>query len=299
MEQIKTTIQKVGPTDADVLILGENGTGKELVARAIHRHSSRREKPFVSVDMGAITESLFESEMFGHVKGAFTDAKADRAGRFEIASGSTLFLDEIGNLSQPNQAKLLTTLQNREVTRVGSNISKRVDIRLVCATNMPIQDMIQQKTFRADLLYRINTVEIHLPSLEERPEDIPSLIDHFLKVYARKYNKPPMRIHKETIKKLEAYSWPGNVRELQHALERALIMSDGPILQPSDFFLSMSENISNQEEGVAFDSYNLDEVDKTVIRKVLSNHQGNVSKAARELGLTRTSLYRRMEKYGL
>jgi DNA-binding NtrC family response regulator len=299
MEQIKTTIQKVGPTDADVLILGENGTGKELVARAIHRHSSRREKPFVSVDMGAITESLFESEMFGHVKGAFTDAKADRAGRFEIASGSTLFLDEIGNLSQPNQAKLLTTLQNREVTRVGSNISKRVDIRLVCATNMPIQDMIQQKTFRADLLYRINTVEIHLPSLEERPEDIPSLIDHFLKVYARKYNKPPMRIHKETIKKLEAYSWPGNVRELQHALERALIMSDGPILQPSDFFLSMSENISDREEGVAFDSYNLDEVDKTVIRKVLSNHQGNVSKAARELGLTRTSLYRRMEKYGL
>lgn len=219
--------------------------------------------------------------------------------RFEIASGSTLFLDEIGNLSQPNQAKLLTTLQNREVTRVGSNISKRVEIRLVCATNMPIQDMIQQKTFRADLLYRINTVEIHLPSLEERPEDIPSLIDHFLKVYARKYNKPPMRIHKETIKKLEAYSWPGNVRELQHALERALIMSDGPILQPSDFFLSMSENISDREEGVAFDSYNLDEVDKTVIRKVLSNHQGNVSKAARELGLTRTSLYRRMEKYGL
>ncbi|MEE2992123.1 MAG: sigma-54 dependent transcriptional regulator [Gemmatimonadota bacterium] len=299
MEQIKTTIQKVGPTDADVLILGENGTGKELVARAIHRHSSRKEKPFVSVDMGAITENLFESEMFGHVKGGFTDAKADRAGRFEIASGSTLFLDEIGNLSQPNQAKLLTTLQNREVTRVGSNISKRVDIRLVCATNMPIQDMIQQKTFRADLLYRINTVEIHLPSLEERPEDIPSLIDHFLKVYARKYNKPPMRIHKETIKKLEAYSWPGNVRELQHALERALIMSDGPILQPSDFFLSMSENISDREEGVAFDSYNLDEVDKTVIRKVLSNHQGNVSKAARELGLTRTSLYRRMEKYGL
>lgn len=204
MEQIKTTIQKVGPTDADVLILGENGTGKELVARAVHRHSSRREKPFVSVDMGAITENLFESEMFGHVKGALTDAKADRAGRFEIASGSTLFLDEIGNLSQPNQAKLLTTLQNREVTRVGANISKRVDIRLVCATNMPIQDMIQQKTFRADLLYRINTVEIHLPSLEERPEDIPSLIDHFLKVYARKYNKPPMRIHKGTIKKLEA-----------------------------------------------------------------------------------------------
>lgn len=299
MQQVKTTIRKVGPTDADVLILGENGTGKELVARAIHRHSSRGEKPFVSVDMGAITETLFESEMFGHVKGAFTDAKTDRAGRFEIASGSTLFLDEIGNLSQPSQAKLLTTLQNREVTRVGSNTAKPVDIRLICATNMPIQAMIQEKTFRSDLLYRINTVEIHLPPLRDRTEDIPALVDHFLAIYARKYNKPPMRVQAATVKKLESYAWPGNIRELQHALERAIIMSDGPMLEPADFFLPVSEQVSGQEEDMAFDSYNLDDVDKTVIRKVLSRHQGNVSKAARELGLTRTSLYRRMEKYGL
>ena len=299
MQKVKSTIQKVGPTDADVLILGENGTGKELVARAIHRHSPRCDKPFVSVDMGAITESLFESEMFGHVKGAFTDAKADRAGRFEIASGSTLFLDEIGNLSPTSQAKLLTTLENRQVTRIGANIPKPIDIRLICATNMPIQDMIQQKTFRADLLYRINTIEIQLPPLAERTEDIPSLIEHFLTGYARKYNKPPMRIHAATIKKLETYAWPGNVRELQHALERAVIMSEGPVLQPADCFLSMSDGTSEQGEDVAFDSYNLDDVDKTVIRKVLSKHQGNVSKAARELGLTRTSLYRRMEKYDL
>jgi transcriptional regulator with PAS, ATPase and Fis domain len=248
--------------------------------------------------MGAIPETLFESEMFGHVKGAFTDARADRAGRFEVAAGSTLFLDEIGNLSLPNQAKLLTALQNRQITRVGSNAPRPVDIRLVCATNLPIHDLVQTKRFRADLLYRINTVEIRLPPLRERVEDLPALADHFLDMYARKYGKPPRQVSPATLKKLEDYHWPGNVRELQHAIERAVIMSDAPALQPSDFFFSAAEGAAD-EEHLAFPSYNLDDVDRMVIRKVLIRHQGNVSKAARELGLTRTSLYRRMEKYGL
>ena len=296
MLQVKATIQKVAPTDANVLILGENGTGKELVARAIHRQSSRAKAAFVSVDMGSISETLFESELFGHVKGAFTDAKEDRAGRFEIASGSTLFLDEIGNLSLPNQAKLLTVLENRQIIRVGSNVPRPVDIRLICATNMLIHDMVQEKTFRPDLLYRINTVEITLPTLRDRPEDLPALVDHFLEIYAQKYSAWPNRVTAATMKKLESYHWPGNIRELQHAIERAVIMSDESTLQPSDFFFSSHDTA---DDGMVFDTYNLDDVDKTVIRKVLSKHYGNVSKAAKELGLTRTSLYRRMEKYGL
>ncbi|NUM69415.1 MAG: sigma-54-dependent Fis family transcriptional regulator [Ignavibacteriaceae bacterium] len=296
MQRVFSTIQKVAQTEANVLILGENGTGKELIARELHRQSKRKQEVFISVDMGALSETLFESELFGHMKGAFTDAKEERAGRFEAASGGTLFLDEIGNLSLPLQAKLLTVLQNRQIVRLGSNQPRPIDIRLICATNLPIHEMVTQKRFRQDLLYRINTVEIHVPPLRERTEDIPLLVEHFLKAYAKKYQKPLPRVNAATLKKLEKYHWPGNVRELQHALERAVIMGETQVLQPTDFLLVASES---REDGLVFDNYNLEEVEKAVIRKTISKHGGNISQAARELGLTRTSLYRRLEKYGL
>jgi DNA-binding NtrC family response regulator len=296
MQKVFAAIQKVAKTAANVLILGENGTGKELVARELHRQSQRANEVFISVDMGALSETLFESELFGHVKGAFTDAKEDRAGRFEAASDGTLFLDEIGNLSLPLQAKLLTVLQNQQVTRLGSNKPRPVDIRLICATNMPIYEMVARKEFRQDLLYRINTVEIHLPPLRERIEDISLLVDHFLAAYAKKYQKTVKRLNAATMKKLEKYSWPGNVRELQHAVERAVIMSDAPVLQPSDFFFAAPEA---KEDALVFEDYNLEDVEKVVIQKALSKHGGNISHAAKELGLTRAALYRRLEKYGL
>ena len=296
MQQVFATIRKVAATDANVLILGENGTGKELVARELHRQSRRSQEVFISVDMGAISETLFESELFGHIKGAFTGAKEDRPGRFEIADGGTLFLDEIGNLSMPLQAKILTVIQSRKVTRVGANQARDIDIRLICATNLPILEMVSQKEFRQDLLYRINTVEIHLPPLRERQEDIPLLADHFLRVYATKYRKPPLRLNAATLGKLQKYHWPGNVRELQHAIERAIIMSDTPVLQPGDFFFSSADS---GEDSLFFENYNLEEVEKLVIRKAITKHAGNISQAARELGLTRASLYRRLEKYGL
>ncbi|MEJ2506566.1 MAG: sigma-54 dependent transcriptional regulator [Ignavibacteriaceae bacterium] len=297
MQNVFNTITKVAGTDANVLILGENGTGKELVARALHKQSKRANEVFISVDMGAITSTLFESELFGHVKGAFTDAKEDRAGRFEVASGGTIFLDEIGNLPPELQAKLLTVLQNRQVARVGSNKYKEIDIRLICATNTQIRKSVAEKKFRQDLLYRINTVEIQLPPLRERTEDILLLAEYFLSIYKKKYNKPGLQLGPLTIKKLENYDWPGNVRELQHSIERSIILSDSDVLQPSDFMLRPLEELDEQK--VVFDNYNLDEVEKTIIQKVLSNNDGNISKAAKELGLTRTSLYRRMEKYGL
>jgi len=296
MEAVFSTTQKVAKTDANVLILGENGTGKELVARELHRQSPRADEVFISVDMGALSETLFESELFGHVKGAFTDAKEDRVGRFEVASGGTLFLDEIGNLSLPLQAKLLSVIDSRKVTRLGSNKPIEVDVRLICATNMPIHEMVTENKFRQDLLYRINTVEIHVPPLRERPEDIPLLINHFLKTYCKKYNKPLKKISAATLKKLEKYQWPGNVRELQHALERAVIMSDSMVFQPSDFFFPSPEA---KEEGLIFEDYNLEEIEKLIIRKTITKHRGNISHAAKELGLSRTSLYRRLEKYGL
>ena len=296
MERVFSAIGKVAETDANVLILGENGTGKELAARSLHRQSLRANEVFISVDVGALTETLFESELFGHVKGAFTDAKEDRAGRFEVASGGTLFLDEIGNLSLPLQAKLLSVLESRRVTRLGSHKPRSVDVRLVCATNMPIHEMVSQHTFRQDLLYRINTVEIHLPPLRGRTEDIPTLVDHFLTVYVKKYHKPHLRITPATMLKLQKYPWPGNIRELRHAIERAVIMSDSHVLQPSDFLLRAPDM---DRKNVVFDTYNLEGVEKAVIRKVLSKHGGNVSHTARELGLTRASLYRRLEKYGL
>ncbi|NIM97375.1 MAG: response regulator [candidate division Zixibacteria bacterium] len=296
MHQVFATIRKVARTDANVLILGENGTGKELAAREIHRQSTRFDEVFISVDMGAIPETLFESELFGHVKGAFTDAKENRAGRFEMASGGTLFLDEIGNLHLPLQAKLLAALQNRTVTRVGSSTLVPIDIRLICATNTPIYEMVEENRFRQDLLYRINTVEIRLPPLREHAEDIPLLVQHFLGVYCRKYQKPTKKVQPSTLTRLEKYSWPGNVRELRHAVERAVIMSDSDALEPEDFFLTQSRA---KRDGLALESYNLDSVEERVIRKVLAKHGGNVSHAAKELGLTRTSLYRRMQKYGL
>ncbi|MDX9845714.1 MAG: sigma-54 dependent transcriptional regulator [Tenuifilaceae bacterium] len=297
MLEVFNTIKKVAKTDANVLILGENGTGKELVARALHRDSPRNDEVFISVDLGSIAETLFESELFGHEKGAFTDAKKDKPGRFEIASAGTLFLDEIGNLSQPMQAKLLTIIERREVVRVGSNKPKSIDVRLICATNNNIHQMVSESAFRQDLLYRINTVEIHLPPLRERYGDIPILATHFLGVYTKKYKKKIKSISAEAIKKLEIYSWPGNVRELQHAIERAVIMSDSNILQPDDFFLSSTKSTS--KGGVEFETYNLDDIERMIITKVLKQFQGNITQAATELGITRTSLYRRMEKYDL
>jgi len=287
-------IDKVAKTDANVLILGENGTGKELIARAIHQRSLRKDHSFVTVDMGAITESLFESELFGHKKGAFTDAREDRPGRFELASGGTLFLDEIGNLSMALQSKLLTALQSRQVTRVGANQPVSVDIRLICATNMPLHKMVAEGTFRQDLLYRINTVEIPVPPLSDRVEDIPLLAQHYLGYYAKKYHKMVTRISPEAMDKLKRYAWPGNIRELQHSIERAVIMTDSDMLQETDFILSRSLSNNNTSN-----TLNLDEVEKAAIARALQMHNGNISKAADELGLTRASLYRRMEKYGL
>jgi DNA-binding NtrC family response regulator len=289
MQQVFATIDKVASTDADVLILGENGTGKELVARALRRQSRRAGEVFISVDMGAIAETLFESELFGHMRGAFTDAREDRPGRFELASGGTLFLDEIGNLSMAMQAKLLSVLETRKVTRLGSNKPREIDI-------MPIYDMLARNEFRQDLLYRMNTVEINLPLLRERQEDISLLVDHFLAMFSRKYQKTINGVSAPALKKLQKYQWPGNIRELRHTLERAIILAESPMLQPTDFLFPESEK---EVEGLVFDNYNLDDVEKTVIRKALKKNEGNVSHAAKELGLTRTSLYRRMEKYGL
>lgn len=293
IKEVFALIDKVAKTDANVLILGENGTGKELIARAIHQRSLRHNNSFVAVDMGAITETLFESELFGHKKGAFTDAREDRPGRFEMAHGGTLFLDEIGNLNLSLQSKLLSALQSRQITRVGANKPISVDIRLICATNMPLHEMVKQGTFRQDLLYRINTVEIHVPPLADRVEDIPLLASHYLKVYARKYHKAVTGITPGAVEKLKRYPWPGNIRELQHAIERAVIMTDNDMLQESDFLFNRPQNIS------AAETLNLDEVEKSAIVKALNLYGGNISKAAAELGLTRASLYRRMEKYGL
>lgn len=296
MQKVYTAISKVAATDASVLILGGNGTGKELVARALHNNSQRAEEPFISVDLTSISESLFESELFGHTKGSFTDAKVDRPGRFEIASGGTLFLDEIGNLPMPLQAKILTMLERREVTRVGSNKPISIDIRLICATNMPLHQMIEDGKFRQDLLYRINTVEIDLPPLRERFGDIPLLAIHFFQVYSKKYKKPLRGFTKEAMKRLEEAAWPGNVRELQHVIERAVIMTESEWINPGDLQL---RSLNKTSDDLALDNYELDKVEKTIIHKVMKMHQGNISKAAAELGLTRTSLYRRMEKYGL
>ena len=297
MDKVLAAAQKVAITDANVLILGENGTGKEMIARAVHKASKRKDEVFISVDLGAISETLFESELFGFKKGAFTDAKEDRAGRFEAANKGTIFLDEIGNLSLGLQSKLLSVLQNRTVVRLGTNKDIPIDVRLICATNMPLYQMVKEGKFRQDLLYRINTVEVHVPPLRERLEDIPLLLDHFLGIYCKKYKMPNKRVGEDTISRLKKHNWPGNIRELQHAVERAVIMSESHILQPQDFFLtSIGEE---KDDSLNLSNMNLEETEKMLIRKVVDKHGGNISKAAKELGLTRASLYRRIEKYGL
>ena len=295
VQRVHEIIDRVASTDADVLILGENGTGKELVARAIHRKSARRNNVFISVDLGAITESLFESELFGHVKGAFTDAKQDKAGRFEIASEGTIFLDEIGNLSLASQSKLLTVLQHRKVQRVGSIKEIPVNFRLVCATNMPLHEMVYEKKFRQDLLYRINTVEIRVPSLRERIEDIPLLLEHFLKRYSQKYRRHDMSVEKSVLSRLKKYHWPGNVRELQHAVERAVILNEGKIIRSPELLINNSSVQPRKEDHPV----TLEEMEKSFIQQSLQDHNGNVSNTARTLGMTRTALYRRMKKHGL
>jgi DNA-binding NtrC family response regulator len=295
IRKLKDNIDKIAGTDVNVLILGENGTGKELVAREIHRGSSRSNEVFINVDLGSLSETLFESELFGHQKGAFTDASEDRIGRFEAASGGTLFLDEIGNLTLPLQSKLLSALQNREIYRIGSNRPIEVDIRLICATNRPVKQMAAQGIFRQDLLYRINTVEIEVPPLREKREDIPLLANHFLSHYSRKYRKQKLVLPDQVMKRIQNYDWPGNIRELQHAIERAVIMSDGRSLKIADFQFSVRDS---QAESVR-DNYNLEVLEKWAIDRCLKKHGGNISKAATELGLTRGSLYRRMEKYDL
>ena len=296
MRKVAEDIRKVAPTEANVLILGENGTGKQLVAEAIHDHSPRKDKAFVTVDLGSLTESLFENELFGHAKGAYTDAKTDKPGRIETASGGSLFLDEIGNLSPHFQTKLLTVLERREVTRVGESIIRPVDIRLISATNMPIGEMIQNGQFRQDLLYRINTVEIALPPLRERPEDIPVLLNFFMRQYSKLYQKVRKRADKRAVRCLTDYNWPGNVRELRHVVERAVILSDNEILSRDDLY---PKNDSSHKKDFPLDTHNLDTIERKVINQAIQNHSGNITKAANDLGITRMALYRRMKKFGL
>lgn len=296
MEQVLATAGRVAATDANILLLGENGTGKSQLAAHIHKTSHRSDKPFVVVDLGSLSENLFESELFGHVKGAFTDAREDRAGRFEEAKGGTIFLDEIGNLPLALQSKLLTVIQERRVTRVGSNKAIPVDVRLICATNLDIDKMVADKQFRQDLLYRINTIELILPPLRERTSDIAVLADHYLKVYRKKYNRPVTSFHPALLKKLQQYAWPGNIRELQHAIERAVILASDRVLQPDDLFLKSSNSDHSVTSATGFD---LEEMEKAVIVRALRQFNNNITDAARELGLSRAALYRRMEKYGL
>ncbi|HWC55290.1 MAG TPA: sigma-54 dependent transcriptional regulator [Chitinophagaceae bacterium] len=297
MQEIFLKIEKIAPTDANILILGENGTGKDLIAKAIHQQSLRTGKPFVKVDVGALTETLFESELFGHKKGAFTDAREDRVGRFEAASGGTLFLDEIGNIPLHLQAKLLSVLQNRQVTRLGSNEATPIDIRLICATNLPLNELANENRFRKDLIYRINTVEIVVPPLRKRGNDIILLAKHFSRIYSNKYMKPLMEFDPKALDKLMNYHYPGNVRELQYTVERAVIMSDNDVLKESDLIFSPieSQSVSTSEPT----EFKLSAIEKNTILKVIEKHNGNITKAARELGLTRTALYRRLSKYDI
>lgn len=284
-------VRKVAKTDVNVLITGENGTGKELIARELHRMSPRKNEIFIGVDMGSISETLFESELFGHTKGAFTDAKEDRAGKFEAANNGSLFLDEIGNLSLQTQAKLLSAIQNRTVVRVGSNKPIPVNIRLVCATNCNLNQMVDEGIFREDLLYRINTIHIEVPPLRERDNDILILADFYLKKFATKYGKPSLRINTAAEEKLMGYRWPGNVRELQHTMERAVILCEGNVLKPTDFLLSNNPGISLDKGPDT-----LDEMEQLMIAKALDKHNGNYSAAANQLGISRQTLYNKIKK---
>ncbi|MFC2097535.1 sigma-54-dependent transcriptional regulator [Bacteroidota bacterium] len=295
MLEIYDTLGKISKTDVNVLILGENGSGKEIIAREIHSMSMRNDEAYISVDLGAIGESLFESELFGHKKGAYTDAKEDRMGRIEIASGGTLFLDEIGNVPVSLQVKLLTLLQNREVIPLGSNTPVPIDIRLVCATNMNLNEMVNEKLFREDLLYRINTIQIEIPPLRERKEDIPPLTDYFLKQFSDKYLKSGLKINSDAYAKLEEYQWPGNIRELKHTVEKAVILSDSKLLKPENFYF----NVKAKEKYLLKERVTLEESEKLVISRALKNNNGNISHTARELNIRRQTLYAKIQKYGL
>ncbi|MFZ4863466.1 sigma-54-dependent transcriptional regulator [Sphingobacterium sp. Mn56C] len=298
MEDLHYKIDKIAPTEANILILGENGTGKDLIANEIHKRSLRHRKAYVKVDVGALTESLFESELFGYKKGAFTDAREDRKGRFETADGGTLFMDEIGNISLQQQAKLLSILQNRAVVPLGSSQPIPVDIRLLSATNVPLRALSDESRFRKDLIYRINTVEIQVPPLRQRGEDIIELAQYFLKFYSHKYHKNTQGFETDAIKKLRAYHFPGNVRELQYSIERAVIMSDQQSIQGDDILFSPIEQ-SAVIEPVELVSHNLEEIERKAIQSAIERFSGNISKAAKELGLTRAALYRRLEKYNI
>jgi two-component system, NtrC family, response regulator HydG len=297
IREILFKVEKIAPTDANILILGENGVGKDLIAKAIHQHSLRADKPFVKVDVGALTETLFESELFGHKKGAFTDAREDRTGRFESANGGTLFLDEIGNITLQQQAKLLSVLQNRQIIRLGSNEPVPVDIRLICATNMPLTELANETRFRKDLVYRINTVEIVVPPLRKRGDDIALLAKHFCRVYSDKYLKPVLEFDGKALDKLLHYHYPGNIRELQYSIERAVIMSDGNVLEAKDIIFSPIESAAAQDSEPAEST--LSAIEKNTILRVIEKNNGNISRAAKELGLTRTALYRRLSKYDI
>ena len=296
MQEIFHKVKKVAPTDANILLTGENGTGKDLIAKAIHQHSLRAARPFVKVDVGALTESLFESELFGHKKGAFTDAREDREGRFEAANGGTLFLDEIGNINLVQQAKLLTILQSRQVTRLGSNQPLPIDIRLICATNVPLPELANENRFRKDLVYRINTIGIEVPPLRKRKEDIVLLAKHFLSEYTEKYFRASIDLDESAAEKLKGYHYPGNVRELRYIIERAVIMADGKILSADDLIFSPIEPAEIEAEA---HDIRLSTVEKNTILRAIEKNNGNITKAARELGLTRTALYRRISKYDI
>jgi transcriptional regulator with PAS, ATPase and Fis domain len=296
MQELINTLRKVAPTDANVMLLGENGTGKQVVAREIHQRSERAGQLFMHVDLGSLSNQLFESELFGYAKGAFTDAREDRAGRFELAAGGTIFLDEIGNLPYHLQSKLLHVLQNRTVTRLGESKERTIDVRLICATNMNLEDMVSKGEFREDLLYRINTVELHLPPLRNRKTDIPLLAKHFLETYNNKYRKQ-LRFGKNALQAIEQYHWPGNVRELQHVIERSVIMAEGEWIEEKD--LNIRDTRPQPAAQPVTDTLDLEEMEQLMVKKALEKHKGNISKAAAELGLTRAALYRRMEKFNL
>lgn len=291
LNRVLSLVQKVAKTDVNVLVTGENGTGKELIARELHKLSARKDEVFISVDMGSISENLFESELFGHVKGSFTDAKDDRAGKFEAANGGTLFLDEIGNLSLQMQAKLLSAIQNRVIVRVGSNKEIPIDIRLICATNCNLDKMVTDGLFREDLLYRINTIRVEVPPLRERENDILVLADFYLNKFIHKYGKQGLRINQQAQEKLKGYSWPGNVRELLHTIERAVILSEGTILKPDDFLLE-SKNAVSLDNGPS----TLEEMEMAMINNALNKHDGNYSAAAEQLGISRQTLYNKLKK---
>jgi DNA-binding NtrC family response regulator len=295
MQELLSQVEKVAVTDASVLLLGENGTGKEIVARQIHQRSPRASRPFVPVDMTSLTTTLFESELFGHKKGAFTDARAERKGKFEAADGGTLFLDEIANLPLPQQAKLLTVLQQREVIPVGSNLSVAIDVRVISATNALLTDLVSKGSFRQDLLYRINTITLHIPPLRDRGEDILLLADHYLEHYKRKYNKESLYLEDLSKKVLMVHPWPGNVRELQHTMEKAVILSSGPAIGTRDLNLSLSAG----SQAINPVARTLDALEKEALQNALQLHGGNIVQAAKALGITRQTFYNKMKKYGI